>query len=176
MPDETLVLPNVYGLIKNSAGEVLIQRRWKPQTDPDTLGMWELPGGKWRAGESAQDCLRRELREECGLELRWVDGPFARHEHLDQQVETSTPLLMVQMLAGPYTSVLAIYSGFSDGKPATAGDGARDAQFVNVADLKQSLVTKAAEIHGAFVRGTERACREESVDLGAPQGEHSLRL
>ena len=145
MESEAFVLPNVYGLIRNSNGGVLIQRRWKPQTDPNTLGMWELPGGKWRAGESAQDCLRRELKEECGLELSAVEGTFARHEHLGQLVETSRPLLTVQMLAGPYISVLTIYAGLSDGQPAAQGDGARDAQFLDLPDLKQALTSSASE-------------------------------
>jgi 8-oxo-dGTP diphosphatase len=145
MDTETFVLPNVYGLIRNVAGDVLIQRRWKPHTDPHSLGMWELPGGKWRAGESAQDCLRREVKEECGLDLSSVEGMFARHDHLDQLVETSSPLLTVQMLAGPSVSVLTIYAGVSHGQPASRGDGARDAQFMALPDLKHALASRAGE-------------------------------
>lgn len=140
MPSETLVLPNVYGLIKRRDGTgVLIQRRWKPQTDPDNLGKWELPGGKWRAGESAADCLRRELREECGIDVSSIEGLFAQHRHLGQQVETSSPTLLVQMLTGTTPSVLAVYSGYSDEQPAAQGDGARDANYMDVSELKSAL-------------------------------------
>ena len=32
-------------------------------------GKWEFPGGKIEPGESAEDCVRREIREELGMEI-----------------------------------------------------------------------------------------------------------
>ncbi|ORT61166.1 (deoxy)nucleoside triphosphate pyrophosphohydrolase [Streptomyces sp. CB03238] len=46
-------------------GRLLAARRSAP---PELAGRWELPGGKLEPGESAQQALVRELREELGVE------------------------------------------------------------------------------------------------------------
>ncbi|KAB0532945.1 MULTISPECIES: (deoxy)nucleoside triphosphate pyrophosphohydrolase [Pseudomonas] len=46
-------------------GKILITRRAPGQK---LAGMWEFPGGKLERGETPQDCIIRELREELGVE------------------------------------------------------------------------------------------------------------
>lgn len=47
-------------------GAVLLARR-RPEKRQG--GLWELPGGKIEVGESAAECLERELDEELGLRV-----------------------------------------------------------------------------------------------------------
>ena len=58
-------MPKVTAAVIERDGFVLIARRKKS----DYFGsVWEFPGGKIEPGESPEECLRRELREELGIE------------------------------------------------------------------------------------------------------------
>jgi 8-oxo-dGTP diphosphatase len=48
-------------------GQILIAKR---KRGDHFEHKWEFPGGKIRAGESPEECLKRELREELGIETR----------------------------------------------------------------------------------------------------------
>lgn len=65
------------GVIQDRAGRVLITRR--PATAHQG-GLWEFPGGKIDAGESVQEALVRELREELGVEVS-AARPLMRVSH-----------------------------------------------------------------------------------------------
>lgn len=72
---EALVVANVAALVvpDPGAGSVLLQRRDKE--GEVVRGRLELPSGRWRAGETVEDALRREVAEETGLAVVEVLGP-----------------------------------------------------------------------------------------------------
>jgi 8-oxo-dGTP diphosphatase len=51
-------------IIRNEAEEVLVVRRGP---DSDNPNKWEFPGGKIKPGETAEDCLVREISEELSM-------------------------------------------------------------------------------------------------------------
>lgn len=53
-------------VIWNDQSKILIDMR-----RPEGLmgGLWEFPGGKIELGETVEECIKREIREELGIEI-----------------------------------------------------------------------------------------------------------
>lgn len=65
------------GVILDAKGQVLVARR----ADQQHLGgLWEFPGGKVEAGETVQQALSRELKEEIAIDVM-QSRPLCRIEH-----------------------------------------------------------------------------------------------
>ena len=62
----------VLALVRDMAGRTLITRR---QLDKEwAAGKWEIPGGGVRAGETSEEAVLREVREETGLVFHPGEG------------------------------------------------------------------------------------------------------
>ncbi len=68
-------------------GKILIQQR---QNTKHLAGFWEFPGGKIEPDEDARACLKREIKEELGLEIA-VRPAFLKllHDYPDRRVHLS---------------------------------------------------------------------------------------
>lgn len=79
-------------------GRVLIGRRPEGKA---LAGLWEFPGGKVEAGETPEDALIRELREELGIEAKrdcLAPSVFASHAYED--LHLLMPLFLLRRWEG----------------------------------------------------------------------------
>lgn len=60
----------------NGERKIFLQTRWKPNVSPVYSGMLEIPAGGIDAYENVYDSLRREVKEECGLEIMSIIGDY----------------------------------------------------------------------------------------------------
>jgi mutator protein MutT len=73
----------VIGIVRNQ-NKVLVCRR---RDEGHLGGFWEFPGGKLEAGETLEQCLKRELLEEVNLDVGQLSPlKVIEHDYPDRQV------------------------------------------------------------------------------------------
>lgn len=83
-------------IIENEQGLLLIARRRPEKTQG---GLWEFPGGKLEEGESPEECLRRELMEEMGIEIA-VQEYFGMNDHRYEAIHIQLIAYEAKLVAG----------------------------------------------------------------------------
>jgi 8-oxo-dGTP diphosphatase len=79
-------------------GRVLLQQRPEGKT---MAGLWEFPGGKVEAGESLEQSLIRELREELNIDVTEAClAPFTFASHAYEDFRLVMPLFVCRVWQG----------------------------------------------------------------------------
>jgi len=79
-------------------GRILIARRKRGDRLADK---WEFPGGKIEKGETPEDCLRREMLEEFGIDVV-VGGFVGRSLHAYPHVEIDLLAYRAEHISGDF--------------------------------------------------------------------------
>jgi len=123
---------------------ILMAQRGKPPLK----GLWSLPGGLVETGETLDAAVRREVREETGLEIR----PMSVLEIFERIMRDASG-------APEYHYVLIDYICRVTGGVLCAGDDACGAAWVRRRDLKKLEITEGtlAVIEKGFRRRAKYA-------------------
>jgi 8-oxo-dGTP diphosphatase len=91
----------VAGALFDEQGRILIAQR---PPGKHMEGGWEFPGGKVEAGEQPLDGLKRELREEIGVEVLDAE-PLIAYEHEYPHRRVLLDLWLVSLYTGEPSSL-----------------------------------------------------------------------
>ncbi len=118
-------LPAV-GAVVFKDDRVLLVRR----ANPPAKGIWAIPGGSIRAGETLQCAAEREIREETGVTIRACDPVFVFDTiEYDDHGAVKFHYVIVDLLAD-----------YVSGEPR-AGDDATDARWITRDELMRLPVS-----------------------------------
>ncbi len=88
-------------------------------------GKWSIPGGLVELGETTREAVRREVAEECGIEIELIDLCGV----LDRVVRDADGRVR-------YHWVLVDYLALPRGGTLCAGDDAADARWVRIDEVE----------------------------------------
>ncbi|MGI9058279.1 MAG: NUDIX domain-containing protein [Ktedonobacteraceae bacterium] len=76
-PKANSLIPAASAVVMNNEGKILLHRR----SDSNT---WSLPGGTMEIGESISETVKREVKEETGLDIEpeYIIGIYSNPEHI----------------------------------------------------------------------------------------------
>ncbi|MGK7920378.1 MAG: 8-oxo-dGTP diphosphatase MutT [Trichodesmium sp.] len=83
-------------VIWNEAGQILIDKR-KP--GGAFGGLWEFPGGKKESEETIEDCIKREILEELGIEIA-VEEHLITVDHAYSEIRVTLDVYHCRYLGG----------------------------------------------------------------------------
>nr|VFK26801.1 MAG: ADP-ribose pyrophosphatase [Candidatus Kentron sp. MB]VFK35656.1 MAG: ADP-ribose pyrophosphatase [Candidatus Kentron sp. MB]VFK77458.1 MAG: ADP-ribose pyrophosphatase [Candidatus Kentron sp. MB] len=116
------------GAVVFKGNSVLLIRRGQPPNQ----GLWAIPGGCVRLGETLKEAAEREIWEETGIRIR-AHRPIYMFDTVDKDEEGRVR----------YHYVIAdLLADYLDGWP-TAGDDALEARWVTSAELESLPVSEA---------------------------------
>lgn len=130
--------------------EVLIQTRWKPQSDPVYTGTFEFPVGTLdKPYENIYEALAREIDEECGLKLKSITGDSTTaivESNKNDAVFGFRPFCCTQQLKNgkPWIGFVFICE-VENTVPKAYSDESKDIKWVKASEIKQ-LFTQSPEM------------------------------
>lgn len=138
---ENVVIPVVRAIVRDHAnrseGRVLIQRR---DVDGESVrGRREIPGGRWQAGESPDETAIREVEEETGVAVSFVEGIRTDRTGASGERVVVHPFVVVAGVRGGFPAAHLILTAVGSGDPRPAAGETVDCRWVDVATLRDEL-------------------------------------
>ncbi|MDE2234032.1 MAG: Nudix family hydrolase [Gammaproteobacteria bacterium] len=163
----------VAAVLADSRGRILITQR---PAGKFMAGFWEFPGGKLQDGESPESALKRELREELGIEVQSA-RPLMRLSHAYPALQVELDVWRVTRYQGePHSAEGQALAWVEAQKLSTWKLLPADAPIVTALRMPElMLVTPSpGPDHQAFLHALQRALRQgvELVQLRAPELKH----
>ncbi|EHI98977.1 NUDIX hydrolase [Clostridium sp. DL-VIII] len=141
----------------NSKKYILIQERFKENSALEN-GLLEIPGGKIREFENIYDCLRREVKEETGLDVIKIQGENNSTiiDYNEYKVLNYTPFTCDQNIKGYYPIMTETFICEASGTLLTCTDEAKNQRWISLEELSNLLQSNESRFYPMHIAALKK--------------------
>lgn len=136
---ENVMLPVIRAVVRKEGDptRIIIQRR--DNASEVVRGLFEIPGGRWRAGESPVDAITREVLEETGLTVVRVHG--VTEDPIDDRrtIAAIRPLVIIAGVLGAFPAVHVVVLVDAIGEPRSTPGESSDVRWWSIDEIRSGL-------------------------------------
>lgn len=137
---EQFSIPGAGGIIVkmiDGTEHILLQERCKPDA-PNEHGLLEIPAGKIRAFESIFDTIKREIKEETGLNVTHILGEnlSSVYEGNSYKVINFIPYSCSQNIEGTYPIIVFVFICHVEGDLLPFSNESKNYKWISIEEIK----------------------------------------
>ncbi|MCL1594550.1 MAG: NUDIX hydrolase [Actinomycetia bacterium] len=136
---ENVMVPVIRAIVcpPGDAETVLLQRR--ADVSEPVFGCLEIPGGRWRSGESPVAAITREVSEETGVLLTAIDGISIEEIGDSRSIASLHPLVVVAGIDAAFPAIHVVVIAEGSGDLRGAKGETEDVQWLAITGLRSIL-------------------------------------
>lgn len=150
-PNPRAIVSAIIEKVEDGKRYIFMQTRWKPQVSPNYSGVLEIPAGAIDSYENVYEAVKREVREETGLEItRFIDDeqtPVMYTRPGDASI-AFRPFLCQQVLEtnGGLPWVGFVFRCEAEGEIDMQSSEAKDPRWISLDELDEIIRTAPEKI------------------------------
>lgn len=156
---EKFTIPAVGGIVESEIkGEKAILMQTRKKDSIEGTGFFEIPAGKIREFENIFDCLRREIKEETGLDVIEIYGEKKASvvKNGEYKVVGYEPFYCSQNTTGVYPIMVTTFICKVEGEQLSASNESENIGFVTLTELRQQLTTNREQFYPMHIAALEK--------------------
>jgi 8-oxo-dGTP pyrophosphatase MutT (NUDIX family) len=160
---ENVMVPVIRAVVRSDEDRSLILLQRRADTSEPVYHHLEIPGGRWRSGESPVVAITREVLEETGITLVSVSGVSLDVIDSHRSIATVRPLAIIAGVEGAFPAVHIVLTATGRGEPRGEAGESEDVRWWRLEDVRRRMEDRPEE----FVPSSFAALRAYVETVGS---------
>lgn len=163
---ENVMVPVIRAVVRSDDDRSLILLQRRADASEPVYGCLEIPGGRWRSGESPLVAITREVLEETGIHLSSVAGISVEVIDAYRSIATIRPLAIIAGVEGAFPAVHVVLTALGAGTPRASAGESQDVRWWRIEDLTRHMEAGPEEFVPSSLAALRAYIDSEGSDIG----------